>query len=103
MPCKSARTDCCGSETGIAWRHFSGGWLLQTLHSLVQVCTDIILANTFCGKHPPHRVEKAEEALRFCSITILSFFVLEWVTEVRVCLLFNLVFFPRCARCAAFV
>jgi hypothetical protein len=49
----------------------------------VQVATDIILAFAYCAeKHPPDRVEKAEETMRFVSITILSFFVLEWVVEV---------------------
>lgn len=51
---------------------------------LVQVATDIILSSVYCGHaHPPHKAVVAEEWLRYASILILSFFVLEWIVEVR--------------------
>lgn len=58
--------------------------LSSLTRSLAQVGTDIILSSVYCGyDHPPHAVEDAEEWLRILSIIILSFFVLEWLLEVR--------------------
>jgi len=48
----------------------------------MQVATDIIIGTVYCGKHAPHSVELVEEWLRYGSILILSFFVLEWLLEV---------------------
>eukprot|EP00892_Ulva_mutabilis_P005500 jgi/Ulvmu1/3321/UM155_0004.1 len=49
------------------------------------VATDIILASVYCSRdHPPHDVEVAEKWLRYGSICILSFFVLEWLLEAYV-------------------
>ena len=51
----------------------------------MQVGTDIILSSVYCGNdHPPHEVEVTENWLRIGSIIILSFFVLEWLLEVRI-------------------
>ena len=49
-----------------------------------QVATDIIIASVTCGEeHVSHAVHTAEETLRSISIAILSFFILEWLVEVR--------------------
>lgn len=48
------------------------------------MATDIIIAAATCGEeHPSEAVHTAEETLRALSITILSFFILEWIVEVR--------------------
>ena len=62
-------------------------WIVITLIIIdaALVLADIFIIFQYCDDedHKPHSVEKAEEGMRYASVAILVFFIIEWLVEVR--------------------